>query len=163
MKTIRKKCSLEFKQKAGEQVKNGQHIAQISRQCDVAVSTIRRWVKEDREGVLSVSFPPSRSRYPMDLLSPRSLQGEIDDLKRLLGNRKLKISRLREKTGGNEKKRYTMELKKKIVKKALHNGTVYEVDRNYGLIPRTGTVRSFCTEPPYVKKPAPVRRRVLFV
>ncbi|WP_149453349.1 transposase [Pasteuria penetrans] len=33
MKTVRKKFSLEFKQKAVEQVKNEQHIAQVSRQC----------------------------------------------------------------------------------------------------------------------------------
>ncbi|WP_149453087.1 transposase [Pasteuria penetrans] len=40
-----------------------------------------------------------------------------------------------------KKKRYTMELKKKIVKEALHNGNVSEVARNYGLVPRT--VRSW--------------------
>ncbi|WP_149453088.1 transposase [Pasteuria penetrans] len=100
MKAVRKKFSLEFEQKAVEQVKNGQHIAQVSRQLDVAVSTIERWIKEDREGVLAASFSPSKGRYPMDLPSLRSLQREIDDLKRLWGGKELEISRLRKRTGG---------------------------------------------------------------
>ncbi|WP_149453910.1 transposase [Pasteuria penetrans] len=58
MKTVRKKFSLEFKQRAVEKVKNGHHIAQISRQYDIAVSTINRWVKEDRKGLLAISFSP---------------------------------------------------------------------------------------------------------
>ncbi|WP_149452804.1 transposase [Pasteuria penetrans] len=49
MKAARKKFSLEFKQKAVDQVKSEQHIAQVSRQCDVAISTISRWVKEERQ------------------------------------------------------------------------------------------------------------------
>ncbi|WP_187820810.1 transposase [Pasteuria penetrans] len=100
MKAARKKFSLEFKQKAVDQVKSGQHIAQVSRQCDVAISTINRWVKEEREGVLVGSFSSPRGHRQMDSPSLRSLQKEIDDLKRLLGSKELEISRLKERMGG---------------------------------------------------------------
>ncbi|WP_187820612.1 transposase [Pasteuria penetrans] len=50
---VRRKFSLEFKQRAIEQVRGGQHVVQVSRQHDLAVSTINRWIKEDREGVLA--------------------------------------------------------------------------------------------------------------
>ncbi|WP_149452652.1 transposase [Pasteuria penetrans] len=96
----RRKFSLEFKQRAIEQVRGGQHVVQVSRQHDLAVSTINRWIKEDREGVLASSFSSSKGHRTMDSSSLRSLQKEIDDLKRLLGSKELEISRWRERMGG---------------------------------------------------------------
>ncbi|WP_149452870.1 transposase [Pasteuria penetrans] len=66
----RGKFSLEFKQRAIEQVRDGQHVVQVSRQHDFAVSTMNRWIKGDREGILASSFSPSKGHRPDGFLVP---------------------------------------------------------------------------------------------
>ncbi|WP_149453706.1 hypothetical protein [Pasteuria penetrans] len=70
----------------------------LSKQCNGAVRTISRWVKEDERVRWPVHFPHPRAggRYPLvccPSLPLRSLlQREIDDIKGLLDRKELEIS-----------------------------------------------------------------------
>ncbi|WP_187820273.1 hypothetical protein [Pasteuria penetrans] len=67
---------------------------QISKQCD-RCCPYSKGGQRGRAGCFIFSV-----QGPVDLPSLRSLQGGIDDIKRLLGSKELEISRLGEKTGG---------------------------------------------------------------
>ncbi|WP_149453950.1 transposase [Pasteuria penetrans] len=60
----REKFSLEFKQRTIEQIGDGHHVVQVSRQHDIAVSTTNCWIKGEPQGeghsISQLILPPRR-------------------------------------------------------------------------------------------------------